>query len=81
MFRVVRGDGVGLLVFAGVGGLCLIGGGEFLNYADFPLPGVDTATRRFAGIFMAQLGVAMDVAVTALSIVLHLADSSEEVHR
>ncbi|RMH07834.1 MAG: cation:proton antiporter [Nitrospirae bacterium] len=78
VFRVIRGDGVGLLVFAGVGGLCLIGGGEFLNYTDLPLPGIEGATRRFIGIFLAQVGVAIDVAVTALSIVLNLADSSSE---
>lgn len=76
VLRAVRGDGVGLLVFAGVGGLCLIGGGEFLNYAGLPVPGVDPASRRFLGIFLAQLGVAIDVAVTVLSIVLNLADSS-----
>ncbi|RMH37491.1 MAG: cation:proton antiporter [Nitrospirae bacterium] len=76
IFRVIQGDGVGLLVFAGVGGLCLLAGGEFLNYTELPIPGLDAASRRFVGIFMAQLGVAIDVAVTALSIVLHLADSS-----
>ena len=32
--KVLHGDGLGLIVFAGVGGLCLIGGGEFLNYAN-----------------------------------------------
>src|SRR5687768_16030084 len=30
--KVLRGDGLGLIIFAGVGGLCLIGGGEYLNY-------------------------------------------------
>lgn len=76
IFRVIRGDGVGLLLFVGVGGLCLIAGGELLNYTELPLPGIEAASRRFIGIFLAQLGVAIDVAVTALSIVLHLADSS-----
>ncbi len=30
---ILHYDGLGLLIFAGVGGLCLIGGGQFLNYS------------------------------------------------
>ena len=66
---VLRGDGIGLLIFCGVGGLCLIGAGEFLNYADMELPGLDTPSRRYIGILLTQIGVAVDVAVTAVSIV------------
>lgn len=69
---ILHGDGIGLLIFTGVGGLCLIGGGEFLNYGDLHLPGVDDASRRFLGIFLTQIGVAADVAVTAISVVLSL---------
>ncbi len=70
--RALAGDGVGLIVFALVGGLCLIGGGEFLNYADIPVPGIDDASRRFLGILLTQVGVAVDVAVAAVSIVFSL---------
>ena len=78
--RVLHGDGLGLLIFAGVGGLCLIGGGEFLNYADLQIPGLDPATRRYVGILLTQIGVATDVAVTAISIVMSLSptDTDEE---
>ena len=75
--RALHGDGIGMLIYAGVGGLCLIGGGEFLNYAHLDIPGFETASRRSAGILLTQIGVAVDVAVTAVSIVLSLA--SEEV--
>ncbi len=70
--RVLHGDGVGMLVFAGVGGLCLIGGGEFLNYSSLQVPGLADSGRRSLGIVLTQLGVGIDCAVTALSIVYSL---------
>ena len=72
MQRVLHGDGVGMLVFAGVGGLCMIGGGEFLNYSALQVPGVADSARRSLGIVLTQIGVALDCAVTALSIVFSL---------
>ena len=74
--KVIHGDGIGLLIFVGVGGLCLIGGGEFLNYANLEIPGIDlidsAAQRRSLGIVLTQIGVAVDIAVTAISIVISL---------
>ena len=61
-----------------VGGLCLIGGGEFLNYADLEIPGLEVASRRYLGILLTQIGVAVDVAVTAISIVLSLSSNHED---
>ena len=81
--KAMRGDGVGLLIFAGIGGLCLIGGGQYLNYSDLSFPGIDTdAERRYLGILLAQIGVAVDIAVTAMSIVFSLGfmDEGEESH-
>ena len=78
---VVHGDGLGLIIFAGVGGLCLIFGGEFLNYSNLEIPGVsDEIRRRYLGILLTQIGVAVDIAVTAISIVfaLSLIDNLEE---
>ena len=70
--KTLKGDGLGLLVFAGVGGLCLIGGGEFLNYAALEIPGLGAPSRRYLGIILTQIGVALDIAVTAISIVFSL---------
>jgi multicomponent Na+:H+ antiporter subunit B len=75
--NVLHGDGVGMLIYAGVGGLCMIGGGEFLNYANLEISGLETASRRSLGIVLTQIGVAIDVAVTAVSIVFSL--SAEEI--
>ena len=81
--KVIHGDGIGLMIFAGVGGLCLIGGGEFLNYSSLDIPWIDTdLRRRYLGILLTQIGVAVDIAVTAISIVfsLSLIDDSGNSH-
>jgi multicomponent Na+:H+ antiporter subunit B len=72
MQRVLHGDGLGLLVFVAVGGLCLIGGGQYLNYSALQVPGLDDAGRRSLGIVLTQIGVGVDCAVTALSLVFSL---------
>ncbi len=81
--KLVHGDGIGLMIFVGVGGLCLIGGGEFLNYSNLEIPWVDTdLRRRDLGILLTQIGVAVDIAVTAIAIVfsLSLPNDSGESH-
>ena len=70
--RIAEADGVGLMIFAAVGGLCLIGGGQFLNYAELEVPGLAAPGRRYLGIVLTQIGVAVDIAVTAVSIVFSL---------
>jgi multicomponent Na+:H+ antiporter subunit B len=78
--KMLHGDGVGLIIFVGVGGLCLVGGGEFLNYANLGIPGLGAPAQRYMGILISQIGVAVDVAVTGISIVLSLAyhDTEQE---
>ena len=76
--RVLQADGLGLLIFAFVGGLCLIGGGQFLNYADLEVPGLDDASRRYLGILLTQIGVAVDVATTGVSIAVSLSSDDDE---
>jgi multicomponent Na+:H+ antiporter subunit B len=78
--KILHGDGLGLIVFAGVGGLCLIGGGEFLNYVHLEIPGLEPSARRSLGIVLTQIGVAIDIAVTAISIVFSLASFEVEEH-
>jgi multicomponent Na+:H+ antiporter subunit B len=79
--KVLRGDGLGLLIFVGVGGLCLIGGGQFLNYTHLQIPGLDDPSRHYLGILLTQFGVSADVAVTGVSIAISLSadDEHEEV--
>lgn len=77
--KLLHGDGLGLLIFGGVGGLCLIGGGQYLNYSFLTIPGLDEASKHYAGILLTQLGVAMDVAVTGVSIAISLSFSEDEI--
>lgn len=77
--KILHGDGLGLLIFAGVGGLCLIGGGQFLNYSFLQVPGVDEASQHFVGILLTQIGVAVDVAVTGVSIAISLSFEEDEI--
>ncbi|NNE18177.1 MAG: cation:proton antiporter [Myxococcales bacterium] len=77
--KILRGDGVGLLIFAGVGGLCLIGGGQFLNYTHLQIPGLDDPSRHYVGILLTQIGVAADVAVTGVSIAISLSADDEDI--
>jgi multicomponent Na+:H+ antiporter subunit B len=76
--KILHGDGLGLLIFGGVGGVCLIGGGQFLNYSTMPVPGLDEASRHFTGILLTQIGVAADVAVTGVSIAVSLSPEKGE---
>jgi multicomponent Na+:H+ antiporter subunit B len=77
--NVLHGDGLGLLIFAGVGGLCLIGGGQFLSYTHLQIPGLDDPSRHYVGILLTQVGVAADVAVTGVSIAISLSADDEDV--
>jgi multicomponent Na+:H+ antiporter subunit B len=77
--KILHGDGLGLLIFAGVGGLCLIGGGQFLNYSYLQIPSLDEASQHYVGILLTQIGVAVDVAVTGVSIAVSLSFDEDEI--
>ncbi len=70
--RLLASDGVGLLIFAGIGGLCLIGGGAYLDYSGLVIPGLDEAERRHLAILLTQAGVGIDIAIASISIVFSL---------
>lgn len=72
------GDGVGLLVFTAIGGLAFCWGGAFLHYGAVPIPGLEDPLRRSLGIVGTQVGVALDVAATAVTIFASLAPFEEE---
>jgi multicomponent Na+:H+ antiporter subunit B len=69
---MLRSDGLGLIVFAGIGILCILGGQAFLDYSALQPVGTDPAARHAFGIIATQVGVAMDVAVVSVSIFMNL---------
>jgi len=75
--RAIIIGGIGILLFAGIGLLPLILGGEFLNYGELPIPGMEGSARRHWGILGIEIGVTMAVAATAVSIYYSLREGRE----
>ncbi len=70
---------IGVLIYAGAGALCIIGGKVFLNYSALaPILGSDKVMARSHGIFIVEIGVA--VAVTAVMIWIYYNLSSSGKH-
>ena len=52
---------VGLLIYGGTGLLCVISGGNFLDYGHLPIPGVPSPSLRYFGIMFVEIGIALGV--------------------
>lgn len=64
----------GVFIYAGIGVLCLILGGNFLDYAKLsPVLGVGIAQARSLGILGVEVGVGMAVMAVMVSIFLDVA--------
>ncbi len=72
----LRFGAVGVLIYAGVGLLPLLWGGQFLDYGAVPLPGIDTAEVRALGIEAVEVGVALAVTAIMVSIFDDLAPTT-----
>ena len=75
--RAIILGGIGILLFAGIGLLPLILGGEFLNYGELPIPGMEASAKRHWGILGIEIGVTITVAATAVSIYYSLRERGE----
>ena len=75
--RAVILGGIGILLFAGIGLIPLLLGGEFLNYGKLPIPGMEASARRHWGILGIEIGVTIAVAATAVSIYYSLRERGE----
>lgn len=65
---------VGALLFAGVGVMNLLSGGQFLQYDSHPVGGISSASSHFWGILVIEIGVAM----TVMAILVAIFDSMME---
>jgi len=76
-FNIVL-NGTGVLVYSGIGLLCLILGGNFLDYSQLAaiLP-VGPEEARGLGILGVEIGVEITVAAIMVSIFLDLASAGE----
>jgi multicomponent Na+:H+ antiporter subunit B len=66
----------GVFIYAGVGLAALGLGGEYLNYRFLEFPGFEAAARRSLGILLVELGVALAVMGTLVSIFDDIVDSN-----
>ncbi len=67
---------LGILMYAGTGALCILLGGDFLDYAALAgLLGVDPVAARSLGILFVEIGVGVTVMATMISIYRNLASS------
>lgn len=52
---------VGLLIYSGIGLVGMICGGQYLDYAKLPIPGLQATMLRYYGIMGIEIGVALGV--------------------
>lgn len=63
---------VGILIYAAAGLLPLAWGGNFLDYAYLPIPGLSSAELRYHGILIVETGVGLVVWGTLVTLFDHL---------
>ncbi len=68
----------GALIFAVTGILPMLFGGNFLNYGEFPVPGMEPVMVRYYGILIVEIGIGLAVATTLVSIYDMLAGGSDD---
>jgi multicomponent Na+:H+ antiporter subunit B len=61
-------SGLGVLIFFGTGVLSMLGGGNFLDYGQMPLPWLHGSMLRYYGIMYIEFGVVLAVASTLVAI-------------
>lgn len=68
---------VGLLIYGGLGWLCVAMGGQFLDYSALAplLPGTDTVMARSHGMLGVEIGVAFTVTAVMFSIYAYLSST------
>jgi multicomponent Na+:H+ antiporter subunit B len=52
---------IGVMIFAGIGLIDLLGGGNFLQYEYTPLPGLTPSQLHYWGILLVEIGVGLAV--------------------
>lgn len=69
---------IGALIFAGIGLLAMLLGGEYLNYAFLPIGGMEPANVRSIGILFIEIGVAVALTGTLVAIFDDLVEGHED---
>lgn len=64
----LRLSALGALIFAGIGLVAILFGGNFLDYHYLPMPWLEPAYLRYYGILMIEVGVTITVMTTLVAI-------------
>jgi multicomponent Na+:H+ antiporter subunit B len=78
---------LGVLLYGGIGLVCLLLGANYLDYSVLPFPGVSSIKARYLGMLGIEIGVGISVMAIMVSIFANLLDSDapseedDEVHR
>lgn len=59
---------IGLLIYGGTGLAALLSGGTYLDYSYLPIPAVSVEEKRYIGILLVEIGVALGVFGVLVSI-------------
>jgi len=69
---------IGVIIYSGIGALCLVLGGEYLDYSRLhKILFLDPIEARSMGIFGIEVGVGITVMAVMISIFLNLASEGE----
>lgn len=70
---------VGILIYAGIGLICMVLGGEFLNYSTLSeiLPFLDPVEARYQAMLWVEIGVAFTVAAIMFAIYANLSTAGD----
>lgn len=68
----------GLIIYAGTGFISMLTGSNYLDYASLPLPGISAPDRRHLGILFVEIGVALCVCGTMVTIFDNLSRETSE---
>lgn len=66
----------GVIIFAGIGLICMIAGGAYLEYSKLPLGSEKLAVHL--GIYGIEIGVGLTVAVGMITIFFEMADKADD---
>ncbi len=64
----LRLSALGALIFAGIGLVSILFGGNYLDYHYLPIPWLDPAYLRYYGILLVEVGVTITVMTTLVAI-------------
>jgi multicomponent Na+:H+ antiporter subunit B len=71
-------SGIGVLIYAGTGALCLLSGSNYLDYSALArILGVDPAAARSHGILLVEIGVGIAVMAVMVNLYYNLASAGK----